>query len=196
MRKYGTIHCSFWTSENIRRLSDDARTVALYLLTGPHTTMIGCFRLPDGYAAEDLAWPIERVTEALSELDRNGFATRHEPSKLVFIPNFLEWNRVENANQGKAAAKLFDALPDVPVKYLVARDLRSFAKFFPAEVLVRFEGQPKGLGEPFSNQKQKQEQEQDQGRDPSQEGADQEVLNTPTCVSAAEVVVSLNRRVR
>ena len=43
----------------MRRVSDDARLLALYLLTGQHTNMIGCFRLPDGYVSEDLAWTPE-----------------------------------------------------------------------------------------------------------------------------------------
>ena len=43
MRDYSRVHTAFWTSEDVRRLSEDGRTLALYLLTGPHSNMIGCF---------------------------------------------------------------------------------------------------------------------------------------------------------
>lgn len=84
----------------MRRVSDDARLLALYLLTGQHTNMIGCFRLPDGYVSEDLAWTPERVSKGFDELSANGFATRDSSSKWVLIRNFLTWNSVENPNQG------------------------------------------------------------------------------------------------
>jgi hypothetical protein len=37
MRDYGKVHTSFWISDGMRRVSDDARLLALYLLTGQHT---------------------------------------------------------------------------------------------------------------------------------------------------------------
>lgn len=34
MRDYGKVHTSFWISDDMRRISDDARLLALYLLSG------------------------------------------------------------------------------------------------------------------------------------------------------------------
>lgn len=162
MRDYGKVHTSFWTSEDIKRLSDDGRMLAIYLLSGPHTTQLGCFRLPDGYAAEDLGWGSERVSKGFAELSRNGFADRDEGSKWVLIHKFLRWNQIENPNQGKAAAKLFDQIPDAcPVKPLLARALREYAPKFPAEILDQYETVSERLPKPFRNQEQEQEQEQD-----------------------------------
>jgi hypothetical protein len=92
MRDYGKVHTSFWISDGMRRVSDDARLLALYLLTGQHTNMIGCFRLPDGYVSEDLNWEPERVSKGFDELSKNGFATRDSASKWVLILNFMRWN--------------------------------------------------------------------------------------------------------
>ncbi len=126
MRDYGKVHTSFWISDGMRRVSDDARLLALYLLTGQHTNMIGCFRLPDGYVSEDLAWTPERVSKGFDELSANGFATRDSSSKWVLIRNFLAWNSVENPNQGIAALRLFDQVPDKStVKPELARVLAS-----------------------------------------------------------------------
>lgn len=112
MRDYGKVHTSFWTSANIRELSEDGRALAIYLLTCPHGTIAGVFRLPDGYACEDLQWTAERVKTTLSELFANGFATRCEATKWVWVTKHLEWNPPENPNQKKSAAKMAAQVPD------------------------------------------------------------------------------------
>ncbi|HDZ0460209.1 TPA: hypothetical protein RRT90_004855 [Klebsiella pneumoniae] len=167
MRDYGKVHTSFWISDGMRRVSDDARLLALYLLTGQHTNMIGCFRLPDGYVSEDLAWSPERVSKGFDELSANGFATRDSSSKWVLIRNFLTWNSVENPNQGIAALRLFDQVPDTStVKPELARVLASAISHIG---IAKLKGSERVL-EPFLNQEQDQEQEQEQEEDSSGHG--------------------------
>ncbi|HCW3117062.1 TPA: hypothetical protein OXC75_004979 [Citrobacter amalonaticus] len=158
MRDYGKVHTSFWISDGMRRVSDDARLLALYLLTGQHTNMIGCFRLPDGYVSEDLSWTPERVSKGFDELSSNGFATRDFSSKWVLIRNFLSWNSIENPNQGIAALRLFDQVPDKStVKPELARVLSLAISHISK---AKLKGSERVL-EPFLNQEQEQEQEQD-----------------------------------
>ncbi|MES2973390.1 MAG: hypothetical protein V4757_07265 [Pseudomonadota bacterium] len=83
----------------------------LYLLTCQHGTIAGVFRVPDGYACEDLQWTPERVAEAFRETLSKGFANRCETSKWVWVFKFLEWNPPENPNQRKSAAKIAAAVP-------------------------------------------------------------------------------------
>lgn len=111
MRDYGKVHSSFWSSETIRSLSDDARHLALYLLTCSHSTIIGAFRLPDGYVCEDMGWESGRVQKGFSELLRNGFANRCETTKWVFVCKHFDWNTPENPNQWKAAKKMAAQIP-------------------------------------------------------------------------------------
>ena len=64
--------------------------------------------------------------KGFDELSANGFATRDSSSKWVLIRNFLTWNSVENPNQGIAALRLFDQVPDrSTVKPELARVLAS-----------------------------------------------------------------------
>lgn len=143
----------------MRRVSDDARLLALYLLTGQHTNMIGCFRLPDGYVSEDLSWTSERVSKWFDELSENGFATRDSSSKWVLIRNFLTWNSVENPNQGIAALRLFDQVPDKStVKPELARVMASAISHIS---ISKLKGSERVL-QPFLNQEQEQEQEQEE----------------------------------
>jgi hypothetical protein len=159
MRDYGKVFCSFWSSGDMRKLSEDARTLALYLLSCPHGTIAGVFRLPDGYACEDLQWASERVAKGFSELFKNGFANRCETTKWVFLTKHFEWNKPENPNQWKAARKLAEQVPKectwrVEFERVFAKESGNFLppKPNPSETLP----------EPYRNQEQEQEQEQEQ----------------------------------
>ena len=112
MRDYGKVHTSIWTSATVREMSEDGRTLALYLLTCSHGTIAGVFRIPDGYASDDLQWGSERVSEGFAELKRKGFATRCETTKWAWVIKHFEWNPLENPNQRKAAHKIASQIPE------------------------------------------------------------------------------------
>lgn len=117
MRDYGKVHISFWSSETLRGIGEEARVLALYLLTSPHTTMIGAFRLPDAYACEDLGWTPKQFRNGLETLSACSFIKYCDRTRVVWVRKFLQWNRPENPNQRKAAVKLAEALPaDLPFK--------------------------------------------------------------------------------
>jgi hypothetical protein len=129
VREYGQIQCSFWQSSDAQAFSDAGKLLATYLMTGPHSNGLGCYRCPDGYIMDDLGWSSERVSETLLELSRNGFAYRFD--KVVLMPNFLRWNRISNVNVAKARQAEFDALPKGDAKTLLARALLEFGNHLP-----------------------------------------------------------------
>ena len=158
MRDYGKVHTSYWTSTTIRSMTEDGRTLAMYLLTCPHGTIAGVFRLPDGYACEDLQWDEKRVQEGFAELLANGFANRCETTKWVWVTKHLEWNQPENHNQRKAVAKI---ATQVPAECAWNLDfMRVCGKFWGAETPAEAKGL-ETVKQPFLNQEQEQEQEQD-----------------------------------
>lgn len=112
MRDYGKIHSSFWSSQTIRTMKEDARMLAAYLLTCPHGTICGAFRLPNGYICDDMQWTTERVVEGLAELLAKGFANRCETTQWVWIRKHYLWNKLENPNQVKSAQKIALSIPD------------------------------------------------------------------------------------
>ena len=158
MRDYGKVHSSFWSSETVRAMTEDGRYLALYLMTSSHTTIAGVFRLPDGYASEDLKWGTERVAEGFRNTETNGFAVRCPVTQWVWIAKHLEWNPPENPNQRKAITKITTQIPDKCSWKL------DFYKQFGRE-LGMAEPAPHGnpsrtVPEPSRNQEQEQEQEQ------------------------------------
>lgn len=124
MREYGQIQSSFWQSEDAEAMSDQAKVLACYLLTGPYTNGLGCFRLTDGNIMDDLGWSYETVSETVSELSRIGFAYRF--GKVIFIPNFLRWNRIANPKVAIARLSELEGLPTQDAKALAARVLLKF----------------------------------------------------------------------
>ena len=108
---YGQIQRAFWTHPDIRTVGPDAKLIAAYLLTGPHTNGLGCFYLPDGYMSADLGLSAERVSKGFGELFRKGFVKRCEATDYVFVPKFLKWNPITNANVAKARFRELEAVP-------------------------------------------------------------------------------------
>lgn len=139
MRDYGKLFSGFWTSPDIQSMTDDGKILAAYVLTCHHANIIGCFRLPDGYVADDLGWCFERVSKGFDELFAKGFATRDNQSKWVVVHKYLKWNQPENPNQVKAAIKAFDTIPESSgVKPLLARSIAEFCDEFNYEILKPF----------------------------------------------------------
>lgn len=148
MREYGKVYTAFWTSEDVAAMTEDERTLALYLLTCPHGNMVGCFRLPEAYASDDLKWKSERVSKGFSGLISKGYIYRCDRSNWVVILRYLKWNQFENPNVGKAAGKLFESLSAPPMaKAALAGALREFSPVFPVAILDKFEAE----NEPFRN---------------------------------------------
>jgi hypothetical protein len=163
MRDYGRVYATFWTSDTIGALSEDGRLLALYLMTSPHTTIAGVFRLTDGYACDDLKWTAERVAEGFRNLSDNGFADRCETTKWVWIRAHLEWNPPENPNQRKAVAKCAAAVPD---KCAWRADFMRIQGAALGMVAPLHDKGSETVGEPFANQEQEQKQEQKKEKKP------------------------------
>ncbi|MFC7399568.1 hypothetical protein ACFQU1_20355 [Chelatococcus sp. GCM10030263] len=156
-----------YSDPEIRAMSEDARNLLAYLKTSAHTTMIGCFRLPDGYVCEDLQWSVERVSKGFDELSRNGFVTRDDTSKWIVVHRFLDENPLPNPNTAKAAFKLFCQIPNGIIRDCFGNAFCRHIGRFPEVSVNGFETIPKLLAQPYRNQEQEQDQDQDQNQDQS-----------------------------
>lgn len=163
MRDYGKVYSTFWSSATTSGLSDDGKLLALYLMTSSHSTIAGVYRLPDGYVCEDLAWVSERVSKGFEELFDKGFANRCETTKWVWILKHLDWNKPENPNQRKAAAKIADSVPDACAWkqdfMRVCGALLGIVQPETDENPNPFETLSKPFPKAFANQEQEQEQD-------------------------------------
>lgn len=188
MRDYGKVFSRIWESADFRALTEDGRTLVMYLLTCQHGTIAGIFRLPDGYACEDLQWSAERVSEGFANVAEKGFATRDEATKWVWVTKFLEWNPPENPNQKKAAAKIASQVPVAcswRAQFLYETGPLMGMPEQPAPLPPQnpSETVPEALLNQYQKQEQKQELEQKQEGPPRKRSAAQ-----PSALITADVL--------
>jgi hypothetical protein len=122
--RYTRIKSKFWNDEKVVTWCDDTKLLALYLVSSPHSNMIGCYYLPLGYVCEDLGWDIDRLRSSLQNLIINVFIKYDEIAKVVYLPTYLMHNPIENENQAKSAAKQVAELP----KTQLIQDLKLYVK--------------------------------------------------------------------
>ncbi|MDE2097131.1 MAG: hypothetical protein KGL39_07785 [Patescibacteria group bacterium] len=111
MRNYGIISTKIFTDPESRAWDDETFRLVVYLLAGPHTNAIGCFRLPKGYIATDLGKGFDTLSRPFQNLSQTRFLTYCEGTEYVFIHNFLKYNTFDNANVAKGAVKLAQMVP-------------------------------------------------------------------------------------
>lgn len=111
MREYGQMQCSFLINPEIKPLPDQAKLLAYYLVTGPHSNALGAYFLPKGYIQADLGWSSETVSKQFNKLFEIDFAKYDETAECVFLPNFLRWNPIRNPNVGINVERCFREIP-------------------------------------------------------------------------------------
>ena len=87
MRDYSKVSGAFWTGKTGKAMRGDmqAQIIALYLLTSPHSNMIGVFHCPIIYMAHETGCPIEGATKGLQTLCEGGFCTYDDESETVWV---------------------------------------------------------------------------------------------------------------
>jgi hypothetical protein len=88
---YATVLATFWP--DTESWSSDERVCALYLLTCGHRKTEGLFRVPDGYAADDMGWDVGRFTAAIDLLEARGWLMRDGAWVLLVKSLRIEQNR-------------------------------------------------------------------------------------------------------
>ena len=149
MRAYWRVSPAFWNDEKVAAWNDDTRLLALYLLTCPHRTTEGLFRLPRGYIQEDLGWSPQRLGKPFAELLREGFIEYDEDTKVCLIVNALEYQAPENGNQVTSALRELDLLPDTPLLQRFLTVAETHCERLAERLPERFRKPlPEGFGKP------------------------------------------------
>lgn len=108
---YNKVSERFWTDEKVTDWADSTKLLALYLLTCPHRTSEGLFRLPQKYIMADLAWDAQTFDRAFSRLSRDGFLEYDPKAQVILLPNALKYCEFRNENQVKGAVNKLRELP-------------------------------------------------------------------------------------
>jgi hypothetical protein len=131
--KFNKLNSSFWIDKKVRSWDDKTRQLALYILTNPHRSTEGLYRLPKYYMAGDLEFKLEEIDEFLKKLIDCGFISYDWQNSLILIRKALKYDPTKNKNHQKAAIKILKELPKSVLFFefleLAKKYNNSFAKY-------------------------------------------------------------------
>ncbi len=105
---------TFWQDRKMRRITEDGRTLAIYLLTCPDRTAEGFYSLPRVLALDHLRWNAGRLDAAFIELADAGFAQYDTAAEVVFVVKGLKYNPPRARTSIKGAVTALDTVQDAP----------------------------------------------------------------------------------
>ena len=161
-----------WQDEKFLALSQDARYLWLYLLTGPHTCQIpGLSCAGERGLAESLGWELKAFREAFLQIERKAMVEVDWKACVVWLPSAIKYDPPSSPNVVKSWPKAVQMIPPCDLRdraivrlgrFLRAEDFaeafsKAFTKAFPS---VRVKPLPKPSLKPLGNQEagnQKQE---------------------------------------
>lgn len=85
------IHTNFWQSEDVQKLSKDARLLFIYFLSCPYIKLTGIFEINDGYITMETGLNSEELKIAKKELQKTGKAYFYKG--WVMVVNAVRHNR-------------------------------------------------------------------------------------------------------
>ena len=103
IRSFTMIRPALWTSPDFRALSGEDRLLYLYYLSGPHQTLTGVSRVPDGYTSDDLGWNVQRCQDARRRLAEAGMIESDDDTNEVLITGWWYDNFPTNQSHMKGA---------------------------------------------------------------------------------------------
>jgi hypothetical protein len=177
-----------WRDAKFTRLSPlrpSAQALWLYLLTGPHTTVLpGVFVAGRAAMAEALGWAQRDFDAASAEIQDTGMAVYDLKTHLWFLPKAIAHNPPANPNVVRSWRTPLAVLPECQLRERIVRELRAelsresgaWVEAFDEAIGLAprmrspnpsgkpspkalVEGSPKALVEPLPNQEQEQEQQ-------------------------------------
>lgn len=117
MRDYAKVSPKFWTSDTgqeIAKRGSEAVVVAMYLMTSPHSNMLGLYYQPILYLAEETGLSPEGASKGLKACIEEGFCLYDEATKMVWVINMAGYQigseLAENDKRCKGIQKEYNAL--------------------------------------------------------------------------------------
>lgn len=176
MRDYAKVVPTFWTGATgkaIRRRGSDGVVVAMYLMSSPHSNMLGLFYQPMLYMAHETGLGLEGASKGLQVCIEEGFCHYDEASEMVWV---VEMAKYQIGNSLKASdnrcagiQREYNSLQDNPFLY-------PFWRHYQAEFHLTNARGAEAPSKPLASQEQEQEQEQEQSSSLRSESSPQLVL--------------------
>ncbi len=124
---YRRIYVRIWTDKKFLELSDKAKLVWFYLLTGPHTTSLpGIFRETMPGMAAFLSWHNDVFQKAFMEIVGAGMVEADFKNHVVYVLNVIQYNPPQSVNVVKSWVMYFDLIPECDLKIKYLKDIYAY----------------------------------------------------------------------
>lgn len=141
--RYSKVERRVWGDAKFLKLSrsaPSAQVLWLYLLTGPHNTVVpGLFVAVVGELAEKLGWPRDATAACLAEITACGMAKYDPETGLFWLPNAVKYNPPPNPNVVVGWMSSWQELPECPLRDEARDKFSSFMKDAGATFVEAFQ---------------------------------------------------------
>lgn len=158
---YRKVDTRIWNDEKFCSLTDDGKLVFLMLLTHHNMTQLGAMKASIAGLAEELGWDSKRFQKAFAPAVSSGMVEHDARACLIYLPNFIKYNKPESPNVVKAWVKASVLLPECAMRTMVLETAKAFLEDLSEGYQQAFvEEFGKAYPCPSPNQKQKQKQKE------------------------------------
>jgi hypothetical protein len=126
MIRYNETSQRLWLSRDFLALSDRAKLLWIFLLTGPiKTSLAGIYNAGIGTCTDHLRISVDVFKKAFKELEDRGMAEACWETNVIYLPRWIHHNRgPANPNVLKSWLRILSAIPDGALKEKFVIDLR------------------------------------------------------------------------
>lgn len=103
---YRTVDSAFWSDPLVVALCPEAKLLALYLITNPHTHLGGIYYLPMSAIEEETGIASRRLNTLCDTLSSSGFARFDKKTKVVWVRNMFRYQGKGEKNDRSVARQL------------------------------------------------------------------------------------------
>lgn len=117
MREFSKISPLVWRDKRFRSLpTSDARLVYLFLCTCEHQNSGGCYRMPDGYAAADLGWDLQRFVDARAQVVDAGLVVFDPCTMELCVTGWFDLNPAMNGKHSQFIQRVIASIESDEVR--------------------------------------------------------------------------------
>jgi hypothetical protein len=167
MRDYSKVSPKFWTSSKtgkaLRGKGTEAVIVGFYLMTSPHSNMLGLFYQPMLYMAHETGLGLEGASKGLQAAIDVGLCKYDSAAEMVWVIEMASYQIGEKLlvkdNRCSGIQKDYDSLPDCT---FIGEFFDRYARDFHLSTRRGYQGPSEGPSKALLSQETEQETEQKQ----------------------------------
>jgi hypothetical protein len=126
--RYRKVDLRIWNDAKFMSLTERGKLVFLFLITHPNLTMVGALRGTISGLASEYGISSQAFGEAFGEAFRKTMVKVDSKACLIWLPNFLKYNKPESPNVVKSWPDSFDLLPECDLKDEIYEHVKDFVE--------------------------------------------------------------------